>query len=390
MRSLDVAIESFGISDIRYERHPAFSDLAFSDDAEIESLAGELSAILEVLRRRAMLPSTDVAYQLRKRVEPAATRLFAALRDRHRDIEAFADFAERLRRKVLALIAEDLGIVADRATHVYVDHSPRADSIAESLCRQGFWLGRLDPSAVEALDTAMAGPKRLLWERHERDHRIDRETLSINEWDGTTSGTLAQVFNDPDILAALSNYMGGRYAYSGCAFELSVPDTIWWGNRYGRNDESVETAYFHLDQSWRFPKMICYLSDVTDDTGPTALLAADLRQSALSWATGRALDDIHVDPNRGTDTSMAKMLVCRDLGRKCFAALPKEMRCLGHFGNDLLAGSAEERYFVSNRRVMTGPAGSFVLFDGSRTAHRGGIVKTRHRWAFQVIYAKQA
>jgi hypothetical protein len=389
MRVSDTAIDSFGLSDIRYERHPAFSGVAFDDDAQIESLAAALSAVVEDVRNRAMLPSTDVAYQLRTRVEPAADRLFAALKDKHGEIEIFGAFVERLKQQVMTLLAEDLGVLADRGVHVYVDTSPRADAIADSLCERGFWPGCLDAAAVSVLNTAMAGAKKLLWTRHEAERRIDRESLSINEWDGTTSAVLAKVFNEPDIVAALSNYMGGRYAYSGCAFELSVPETVWWGNRYGRDDESVETAYYHLDQSWRFPKMICYLSEVTDETGPTALLSAGLRQSELSWATGRALDGIHIDPNRGTDMSMAKMLVCSDLGRKCFAALPKEMRCLGHFGNDLLAGSPEERYFVSNRKVMTGSAGSFVVFDGSRTAHRGGIVRKHHRWAFQVVYAKQ-
>jgi hypothetical protein len=385
----ETVIDRFGLSDVRYERHPAFSDVAFNQDAEIEDLADVLGAALEMVCDLAKLPSTDIAHQLRRRVEPAADRLFAALKDRNRDIEIFSEFAERLKRQLMVLIAEDVGVLADRGVHVHADRSSRADAITDSLGERGFWLGRLDPSAVPLLETAMVGPKKLLLERHEIQRRIDRETLSINKWDGPTSVTLAKVFNESDIVTAISNYMGARYAYAGCAFELSVPGTTWWGNRYGRRDESPETAYYHLDQSWRFPKMICYLSDVTDETGPTALLAAELRQSALSWVTGRALDGIQVDPNRDIHTNMAKMLICSDVGRKCFAALPKAMRCLGHFGNDLLAGSPEERYFVSNRTVMTGPAGTFVLFDGSRTAHRGGIVKRHHRWAFQVVYAKQ-
>lgn len=390
MRSSDAAINSFGLSSIRYERHPAFAGVHFDDDPAIAHLADELSAASEATCKRAKLPSTDFQNQLKTLVAPAADRLFVALKEKNRNIAVFAEFADKLQRQLMMVLGEDVGILADRAVHAYVDCSARADEVADSLWDRGHWFGRFDEIAINALDAAVASHKKLLWERHEDQHRIDRENLSINQWDGMTAEALGAVFNEPDIVAGISNYMGAPYAYSGCAFELSVPGTVWWNNRYGRDDESAETAYFHLDQSSVFPKMLCYLCDVDEENGATSLLSVDFKHSNLSWATGRALDGIHVEPNRGDDTSMAKMLVCSDLGRRCFAALPKEMRCLGHFGNDLLAGSAEERYLLNNRTVMIGPKGTFVVFDGSRTGHRGGIVNTRHRWAFQVVYAKQA
>lgn len=389
MRSSDAAINSFGLSSIRYESHPAFAGVQFDADPAITHLADELSAAIEATCRRAKLPSTDVQHRFKTQIAPAADRLFAALKEKNRHIAVFAEFADRLQRQVMMIVAEDIGVVADRAIHAYVDRSARADAVADSLWDRGHWFGRFDEAAINALDAAVASHKKMLWELHEGQHRIDRENLSINQWDGMTAEALNAVFNEPDIVAGISNYMGAPYAYSGCAFELSVPGTVWWSNRYGRNDESAEAAYFHLDQSSVFPKMLCYLSDVDEENGATSLLSVDLEHSNLSWTTGRALDGIHVDPNRGIDTNMAKMIVASDLGRRCFAALPKEMRCLGHFGNDLLAGSPEERYLLNNRTVMTGPKGTFVVFDGSRTGHRGGIVNARHRWAFQVIYAKR-
>jgi hypothetical protein len=383
-------LNSFGISTIRYEDHPAFADVVFDDDPHIETLARALSGALERVLDLAKLPSTDVAHRMRVHVTPEAERLFAALLDKHRQIDGFGEFADRLQPKLIEIAAEDLGVAADRGTHAYIDHSAQADGIAHVLYDKGFWRGQFDAAAVRALDEAVTATKAVLWERHEREGRKDRESLSTNRWDGETARKLGAVFNEPAIVTAISNYMGGRYGYSGCAFELSVPGTDWWSSRYGREDESAETAYYHLDQSSRFPKMLCYLTDVSAETGPTSLVSLNLSHSLLSRVSGRALDGISLDPNRGDDTSMAKMLVCTPAGRRCFAALPKEMRCLGHFGNDILAGSAEERYIVDHRDVMTGPAGSFAVFDGSRVAHRGGIVKERHRWAFQVLYAKLA
>jgi hypothetical protein len=380
-------LNRFGISTIRYEDHPAFAEEAFDDDPEIEALTAALSRSLERIRDLAKVPSTDVMYQMKAHVTPQIDRLFAILQERHRTIEGFSQFAERLKSRLLELAAEDLEIFADRGTHAYIEQSSRSDDIVRALYDKGFWRGQFGAPTVKALDEAVTATKSLLLERYEKGCR-DREALSVNRWDGETARKLGAVFNDPAIITAVSNYMGGRHGYSGCAFELSVPGTSWWSRRYCRDDESAETAYFHLDQSSRFPKMLCYLTDVTAETGPTALVSAELSHSLLSSIVGRALDGISLDPDRGEDTNMAKMVVCTVAGRHCFAALPREMRCLGHFGNDILAGSAEERYIVRHREVMTGPAGSFVVFDGSRVAHRGGIVKTQHRWAFQVLYAK--
>jgi len=114
----------------------------------------------------------------------------------------------------------------------------------------------------------------------------------------------------------------------------------------------------------------------------------DLTHSTVSWVSARALDCVREVLGREGITDMSSLVVGTDAGRRCFAALPKEMRCIGHFGNDILANSPEEAFIVANRTVMTGPAGTFVLFDGARVAHRGGIVKAGHRWALQVIYSK--
>src|SRR6185312_527055 len=237
----------------------------------------------------------------------------------------------------------------------YVDHSLQADAITQSLHDAGFWLGQFDPSRVNLLNRAVTRVQTLLWDRHQRERRTDREALSTNQWDAETSANLAAVFNEPAIITGVSNYMGASYLYAGCGFELSVPGTTWWSNRYRRGDESRETAYYHLDQSSKYPKMICYLTDVGEESGPTSLVSIGLSQSLLSWVAGRALDGISVDPDRGNDTNMGKMLVSTEAGRKCFGALPREMRCLGHFGNDILAGSPEERHIVDNRTVMLGP-----------------------------------
>jgi len=378
-----------GLTRVRYEDHPAFAGVPFDDDPETAALASALGATLEQIRTRAKLPSTDVVHLLNSRIPPIIDPLFARLTERNGDLYYAADFFQRLKAKLIELIIQDYEVYADRGTHVYADHSETADSIAESLQKQGFWFGLLTPEAVQLLNDTVAEAKKTLWSRYENEKHIDREALTVNRWGGAEYSALAAVFNNEIVLNALSNYMGGSYVFMGCAFELSVPHTRWWTRRYGRDDESPLSAYYHNDESLRHPKMICYLCDVGETNGPTSLLPVGFEGEILGWIAGRALD--HVREARGRDDvcSMDGALVATEPGRRVFARLPKAMRSLGHFGNDILAGSSQEAFILANRAVMTGGPGQFVLFDGARVPHRGGIVDQGHRWAFQVIYERK-
>ena len=377
-----------GLTRVRYEDHPAFADIPFDDDPETAALADALDAVLDTIRTRAKLPSTDVSHLLNSRVPPLLDPLFARLIERNGDLEYAADFFQRLKAKIVDLILADFGVHANRGVHVYVDHSEMADSIAGSLQSQGFWFGVLVPEAVRLLENTVAEAKKTLWSRYESGKHLDRESLSINQWGPSEMGAFSAVFNNEIVLNALTNYMGAPQVFMGCAFELSVPGTRWWQKRYGREDESGPAAYYHMDLGLNFPKMICYLCDVDSANGPTSLMTAELGRSTLGWISGRALDAVKEVLGR-EGISMDHVLVATELGRRVFARLPKAMRNLGHFGNDILAGSPEESFIQANQIFMTGGAGQFVLFDGTRVPHRGGIVETGHRWAFQVIYERK-
>jgi hypothetical protein len=67
--------------------------------------------------------------------------------------------------------------------------------------------------------------------------------------------------------------------------------------------------------------------------------------------------------------------------------LPDQLLFYSHFGWDVLPDSEVERAMTDRARQMIGPAGTYVVFDGSRLVHRGGLIRQGERIALQVIFS---
>jgi hypothetical protein len=66
--------------------------------------------------------------------------------------------------------------------------------------------------------------------------------------------------------------------------------------------------------------------------------------------------------------------------------LPETLRFNSHFGWDILSGSQLEDVIADSEEVMLGDSGKFVVFDGSRLLHRGGLIEEGERLVLQVIF----
>lgn len=369
------------LTDIPYESHPSFSGVSFNEDKTTLSLALALQTAVEDCRRKAHISSYDIDFIIKKNVYPALEAL-----KRHMLLEAGVGslqgkFIDAFFGKLLKLLIEDLLLTARRGTHAKVDGGPNVATVFNALVDNGFILLRYPQEAVNHLHELMKPFKELLWSRYQNGERI-RENLQINSWHPSINNALRQIFNEPTVVTALENYMGLKVGYTGVSFELSTPDEDWWRGRHPGH-ESPETVYMHLDQSSALPKMLLYLSDVTPENGATTVLNVPLGGPLLGQAAGRAMDTTFIlDDNHKTPDHLLKY----DWGRRFFAALPKPLRAVGHFGHDLLPGSPWEDMIVKNRIIMTGPPGTCAVFDGARVVHRGSNCVAGIRWAFQVIY----
>ena len=71
-------------------------------------------------------------------------------------------------------------------------------------------------------------------------------------------------------------------------------------------------------------------------------------------------------------------------------SLPSELRFNSHFGWDVMPGSELESVMKSEELVMTGPAGKFIVFDGSQLLHRGGLIEAGERIVLQVVFLSKS
>jgi hypothetical protein len=73
--------------------------------------------------------------------------------------------------------------------------------------------------------------------------------------------------------------------------------------------------------------------------------------------------------------------------RRNLLTLPAALRGSTHFGDDLVDGSPLSDALLEQEHAFIGPAGTLVMFDGSRGIHRGGQVrKGGARWAVQIAF----
>lgn len=271
-----------------------------------------------------------------------------------------------------------------------------ADSASQALelQRQRHFFGALPSDTVkEILSMGAADLSRM--REAANQGRLTREELSINTGPVVRHITrlLNRVFCKQGVIDAVSVYMGKRMAVTGLALELSVPQATWWAHAYKGVSRAPKTLYAHVDQAIEIPKSIVYLTDVSAATGPTSCYPGAfeaLSLNPLQALVGRTLHIVGSDPNSPLGMLYAKQYhqsMSSEPFRRHFMRLPPEIRFNGHVGWDVMPGSSAEQFLVDREHVMTGPAGTYIVFDGARLLHRGGMLSQGERIALQIIFS---
>lgn len=228
--------------------------------------------------------------------------------------------------------------------------------------------------------------------------RLKREDLSVNS--GATVSAMRDLLNREfkalGVLDAVSAFTGRKTQVVGLALELSVPQASWWKSTIQGLERSPNTLYAHLDETISCPKSIVYLSDVTKQNGPTGCYPGAyeaMQLNPLQEIIGRVVGTIGTKFDSPLKNYYAKAYhqsMNSENFRRHFMRLPESLRFNSHMGWDVLPGSGLESQLTTAERRMIGPAGTFIVFDGARLFHRGGLMETGERLALQVIFSDVA
>jgi hypothetical protein len=301
-------------------------------------------------------------------------------------LEELRSFSQDLMQQELTWFAKPM---SPRCAHL---HESRIQEYAISMQTHRYFFGRLPATAVDEI-RAIGTADLERFRTNARAGQLTREDLSVNS--GATVRAIRSILNREfqalGVLDAVSAYVGRKICVAGLALELSVPQSSWWKNAIPGLERSPKTVYAHLDEAITHPKSIVYLTDVKPDNGPTGCYPhafEAMQLNRLQEIIGRVVGKVGSIPASALYRHYRKQYhqsTSSESFRRHLMLLPESIRFNSHLGWDVLPDSDLESRLVSSENTMTGPAGTFIAFDGARLLHRGGLIQSGERAALQVI-----
>lgn len=376
-----------------YQSHTAFSFKTPSWEVPDETLAAFNQAYDVARRMGATLDKKSFA-TVSASCRQALQDVFSSMQSQRAD-EFEARFLSELKSECIKLLDEELTWYAKRPRVHFVDLAkPCVRLDALSLQSHRHYFGQLSQNAVDEI-LALAAKSLNAFRANVKAGRLTRDDLSVNSGAKVRAirDVLNREFKSLGVLDAASSYAGRKIRVSGLALELSVPQATWWKNAIKGLDRPPKTLYAHLDEGIAFPKSIVYLTDVTEQNGPTSCYPGAYEAMALNplqELIGRIVGNVGnnaTSPLRDYYAKQYHQSVNSEYFRRHFMRLPESLRFNSHMGWDVLPGSELEERLVACEKKMTGPAGTFIIFDGARLLHRGGLMERGERVALQVIFS---
>ena len=369
-----------------YNKHPSFSfhDKSYSVDSDkIKNFNVHYKSIHKRLSfRRSKLELTALAYDI-----------FHDLKSQTK-YDHEKHFFNELEKKSITLINEELGCFYRLSKrHGYQKKSLISDNRFALLNDEKYFMGRLDSRPLEEI-IELSKKETGTFYRNSEKGLLTREDLSENS--SIITNDIAKILNEcfeaQGVLDVISSYMNCPYRVGGLALELSVSHATWWQDTL-KNNMIPKTMYAHFDESIVYPKAIVYLSEVGPKNGPTSYypeMFKFLNLNALQEIIGRVVGTIG-----GADDSKLKNYYSKfyhqpmscERFRRHFMRLPADLRFNSHFGWDVIQGSDMEKKLINSEKIMTGSPGDFIIFDGAKLLHRGGLVEQGERIAMQIIFS---
>jgi hypothetical protein len=379
-----------------YDRHPAFGigvRPSSLDGAHLREFSAAYESLAAYAARMSSACHADAVQRCGDLFETLWTRLVEQGADGH-EKRFFLELGAEVRR----LLGEELAFY--RMGPKAYDIGFRAKGALEdalSLHRERHYFGRLSTPAVEKI-LALSAQKLDRFRAVAAAGKFRRDELTLgqgNEIRGIMAVLNAE-FARSGVLDALAAYSGQRVWVNGLALELSVPQSKWWESSMPELSRPPHTVYAHLDEAIANPKAIVYLTDVTHGHGPTSCYPHafdDLALNPLQALVGRVVANVGSRADSPLCAYYEKRYhqsMSSERFRHHFLRLPRELRFNSHFGWDVMPDSDAEKDLLARERHMIGGAGTYIVFDGARLLHRGGMPQKGERVALQVVFGKSS
>lgn len=376
-----------------YRKHPAFTFSVPSWKVPDELLTAFNETYVATMHIGAAL-SHKSRELLRQDCQRSMAAVFAALQAQCAD-EPENQFLAELGAECGRLLNEEFDWYA-RPTQAGLARLEEGTAMqaAVRLQLERHFFGQLRLGAVEEL-RRLANSNVERFRANAAAGQVKRDDLSVSAGAPVRAirSLLNREFRALGVLDAVSSYTGRKIKVLGLALELSVPQATWWRNAIEGLDRPPATLYAHLDETISCPKAIVYLSDVSETNGPTGCYPGAyeaMQLNPLQELIGRVIGVVGTRPNSPLKQHYSKQYhqsMNSENFRRHFMRLPEALRFNSHLGWDVLPGSEAEAQLVKVERKMTGPAGTFIAFDGARLLHRGGLMEAGERVALQVIFS---
>ena len=376
-----------------YQSHPAFNFKTPSWEVPDETLL-TFSRAYSLARTVGSRLDRKSFSAVRADCQQGLLGVFSSLQEQCSD-EFEERFLTELRNECVRLLDEELTWYAKQTRARFVDLDKPAGRLdAVGLQTDRHYFGQLSQDAVDEI-RALAAKHLDGFRANAVAGRLTREDLSVNAGGNVRAirDVLNREFKSLGVLDAVSACTGRKTRVTGLALELSVPLASWWKNAIEGLDRPPKTLYAHLDEGIAFPKSIVYLSDVAEQNGPTSCFPGAYEAmllTPLQELIGRIVGNVGNNPASPLNAYYGKQYhqsINSENFRRHFMRLPESLRFNSHMGWDIFPGCELEAQLVALEKKMIGPAGTFIVFDGARLLHRGGLMEQGERVALQVIFS---